>query len=90
MAGATTEVDVDNGVDVADAGSEIESTKTDWLEDTCVCIVDLVMDVIVALEVVVVDTIEEREVVLGTLLLGTTVRAVLVGETAFSWPRHIL
>lgn len=70
------------GVDVADAGSEIESTKTEWLLDGCVCSVVLMMDVMVALELEVVDDVEERGDVLAALL-GTTVRAVLVGKTAF-------
>lgn len=75
---------------MAVAGIEIESTNTDWLDDICVCSVDLVIDVIVALEVsVVVGNVEEREGVLE-VLLGTTVRAVLVGKTAFFWPRHTL
>ena len=88
-AGAAIEVGVDDGIEVADAGNEIESTKTDWLEETCVCSVVLVMDVIVALEVEVVGGVEEREVVLE-VPLGTTVRAVFVGNTAFFWPRQTL
>jgi hypothetical protein len=82
-------VDVADVADVADAGSDIESTKTDWLEDNCVCNVFLVLDVIVAIVTGVVDDVEDREVVLGTLL-ATMVRAVLVGKTAFFWPRHTL
>ena len=88
-AGATIEVGADEAVDVAVAGCEIESTKTDWLEDILVCTVVPVMDVMDALEVDVVDHIEERDVVLG-MLLGTTVRAVLVGKTASFWPRQML
>lgn len=87
--GAAIEVGVDEGVDVADAGSEIESTKTDWLEDAFVCSIVLVMDVIVALVVNVVDDDRDREVVLTTLL-ATMVRAVLVGKTAFFWPIQTL
>lgn len=72
---------------MAVAGTEIESTKIDWLEDTIDCNVVLVMDVMDTLETDVVDRVEEREVMLGTLLLlllllGTMVRAVLVGKTA--------
>lgn len=47
------------------------------------------MGVIVALEVDKVGGVEELGVVLD-MLLGTTVRAVLVGETAFFWPRQTL
>jgi hypothetical protein len=35
-AGAAIALGVDEGDDVADAGREIESTKADWLEETCV------------------------------------------------------
>jgi hypothetical protein len=76
------EIGVVEVVDVAVAGSEIESTKTDWLDETCVCNIDLVIDVMVVLEVEVVGDVEKRAAVLE-ILLGTTVRAVLVGKTAF-------
>lgn len=76
------EIGVVEVVDVAVAGSEIESTKTDWLDETCVCNIDLVIDVMVVLEVEVVGDVEKRAAVLE-ILLGMTVRAVLVGKTAF-------
>ena len=83
-AGAAPEVGVEDEdrLDVADAGAEIESANTDWLEETCVWSVDLMMDVIVAREIEVVEEVETRDVVLG-VRLGTTVSAVLVGSTAF-------
>lgn len=81
-AGVVMEVGVVEVADVAVAGSEIESTKTEWLDEICICNVDLVTDVMVALGVEVVGNVEEREAVLE-ILLGTTVRAVLVGKTAF-------
>lgn len=94
-AGAAIEVGVAEDVDVADAGTDIESTNTDWLAEVCVCSVVLVMDVIVARDVEVEEKSGPRDVVLAVLdlldvLLGTTVRAVLVGRTAFFCPKQTL
>lgn len=93
--GAAIEVGVDDDVEVADAGSDIESTKTDWLEESCVCSVVLVMDVIVAREIEAVEEAGIRDVAFDVLdarevLLGTTVRAVFVGRTAFFCPKQTL
>jgi hypothetical protein len=88
-AGAAIALGVVEADDVADAGSEMESTNADWLEETCVWSDVFVMDVIVARD----EDVNEAMVELRTalmVLLGTTVRAVLVGKTAFFWPRQTL
>lgn len=83
-AGAAIRVGVEDAVGVEEAGIEFESTKTDRLDDTCVWRVVLVTDVIVAaFDVRVLEAVEAWVAVLD-VLLGTTVRAVLVGRTAFS------
>ncbi|KAJ4990102.1 hypothetical protein SVAN01_04383 [Stagonosporopsis vannaccii] len=94
-AGAAIEVGVEDDVDVADAGTDIESTNTDWLEEAFVCRVVLLIDVIVARDVDTEEEISARDVVLDVLglldvLLGTIVRAVLVGKTAFFCPKQTL
>ena len=92
MAGAAIEVGVEDAVGVVEAGMELESTKADLLEDIRVWKVVLVTGVIVACDVRVAEAVEAVEVRVDVLdvLLGTTVRAVLVGKTALFCPRQTL
>ena len=95
MAGAAIEVGVEDAVGVVEAGMELESTKADSLEDIRVWKVVLVTGVIVACDVRVAEAVEAVEAVdvrvdVLDVLLGTTVRAVLVGKTAFFCPRQTL
>lgn len=85
-AGSATGVEVDDAEEVAGGVEGTESRYTDWVE-VRVCSVVLVIDVMVEVSL---DSAEDLDKVEVGELLVTMVRAVLVGRTAFSCPKHTL